>query len=207
MIELKAYDFNSVDELELDFGGSDWLRITEDEIKIRLVGDFVIVNSYFLKDIKRSFRLPTSTDTPEALKDASKSFRVYFNVVDRNDNDNLKKLEVPYSVYMEIKGLQNDSDWAYKGLPDFDIKIKKEGKGLKTRYTVTPSPNKEALNKSVRDEIAKLDSMAVTMKEMMERDREKFQEEFGTDLYAPVRDAVEDMKDTSDDLDITDVPF
>lgn len=72
--------------------------------------------------------------------------RVYFNVIDRdsdNDTDELKVLPVGLTVQKQIVAILCDPD--YGDITDFaegrDVTIKRTGQGLNTEYSVLPKPN------------------------------------------------------------------
>ena len=69
-----------------------------------------------------------------------KKFQVL--VIDRADKK-LKILEGGTSIFKQIKDLAMDPD--YGNPKNYDIKIKKEGQGRETKYSVLASPNKSSL--------------------------------------------------------------
>jgi hypothetical protein len=69
-----------------------------------------------------------------------KKFQVL--VIDRADKK-LKILEGGVSIFKQIKELAMDPD--YGDPSKYDVKIKKEGQGRETKYTILASPNKSAL--------------------------------------------------------------
>ena len=71
-------------------------------------------------------------------------------VIDRNDEDKKKVLELTQqSIIKAINALSSNPDW---GKPfSYDINVVKKGEGLKTRYTVTPSPKKPLAKNVIRD--------------------------------------------------------
>ena len=68
--------------------------------------------------------------------------RYQVQVIDRADNK-LKILEGRVPIFPQIKSYAADED--YGDPTKYDLKIKKEGQGRDTKYTVVPSPKKSDL--------------------------------------------------------------
>ena len=72
------------------------------------------------------------------------SKRLYIPVIDRADGK-AKILEGGVMIFGEIKKYSKDPE--YGDPTKYDIKIGREGTGMKTQYSTTPSPNKSDLTK------------------------------------------------------------
>lgn len=68
----------------------------------------------------------------------------YAWIVWNQDEQKAQILQQSATFFRSIAGLAQDSEW---GDPTtYDIKIKREGTGLDTRYSINPSPNREELS-------------------------------------------------------------
>jgi len=96
---------------------------------------------------KKPIRTPLSDGEPEAADDENPPKKFIAMVVVDCDDDSIKVLELTQqSVIKAIRALAANPAW---GNPfSYDLNIEKKGEGLKTKYTVTPSP-KKALGKDV----------------------------------------------------------
>ena len=77
-------------------------------------------------------------------------------VLDREDNK-IKILEGGVSIFKQIKELAMDTDYGDPTL--YDIKIKKEGQGRETKYSVLASPNKSQLTAEEKELVANSQSL------------------------------------------------
>lgn len=96
---------------------------------------------------KKPIRTPLSDGEPEAADDENPPKKFIAMAVVDCDDDSIKVLELTQqSVIKAIRALAANPAW---GNPfSYDLNIEKKGEGLKTKYTVTPSP-KKALGKDV----------------------------------------------------------
>ena len=77
-------------------------------------------------------------------------------VIDRTDSK-IKILEGGVSIFKQIKDIAMDPDY---GDPTFyDLKIKKEGQGRETKYSVLASPNKSQLSEEEKQLVANSQSL------------------------------------------------
>lgn len=92
-------------------------------------------------DKKKPMRTTLDDGEPEATDEDNKPKKfVTFAVIDKKDNL-VKILELTQqSIIKAIRALSNNPEW---GNPfSYDINVEKSGDGLKTKYSVTPSPKK-----------------------------------------------------------------
>jgi len=123
---------------EAPASNSKYLKLQQGENKIRVLSSAIV--GWEDWDNKTPVRTKTQ---PETLFDPNRPAKHFwaFVVLDYSDNG-IKILEVTQkSIRDGILSLINDEDW---GSPkDYDIKIKKTGQDLETRYTVSPVPHSE----------------------------------------------------------------
>ena len=87
----------------------------------------------------------TDKELDDIIKDTRSSLKVLVNAIDRNDDNKLKLVRLPWSVFKQIRSYVNDPDWEDILHPDsgYDISITRAGKGFQTEYTlkVLPKPS------------------------------------------------------------------
>lgn len=76
--------------------------------------------------------------------------KIQILAIDRKDGE-VKILEQGNSVFRQIKGYAMDED--YGPVDKYDIKIRREGSGKETRYTVLASPKKTSLTPEEQDKV------------------------------------------------------
>lgn len=205
MIELQAYDFETVEELDLNMGSGGFVRLEDGKsVKLRFVRDFSVVKSFYVKK-GESYRTTPSTEKPEALAAASESYKVFFHVLDRADNE-LKVFEAPYTVFKAIKDLKEDPDWTFKNLPPYDLTIYRV-KGNKTSYRVVASPNRDELDGEIQKKVEELKPMPKIASDILKNDEQKYQEKYGQSMYAPVGTTTKELKSKDEEINIDDLPF
>ena len=101
------------------------------------------------------FRIASEPAIFEAeQKDGSTSTK-YAWIVWNQDEQVAQILQMGSSLFRALSGLAQDDDW---GDPmNYDIKMKRTGAGLETRYETNPNPNRDPLPQSALDEIASID--------------------------------------------------
>lgn len=208
-MEIKAYNFETVEELDLSTGEKGgWLKIDKNEsAKVRFVKDFVVVRSYWLEEgeSKSSYRIPAGCEEPVRMKGLAASYRVLFYVLDREDGE-VKIYQAPYSVYKALKELRSNEDWRFEGLPHFDVTIQRiDAKNTITKYNVVASPNTKELDAEMQKQIEELDSMAKVAQSLLEGDDERFKEKYGYSIYSEPQKEVTPTEDK--EIDINDLPF
>jgi len=119
----------------------DGLKIQPDStVRLRFVSDVEKFIKAFYAPTKRYYSLPTDYVYKET-EDFRPGVRFLCYVVDRTDPKNqvVKKAELGWSVVKAISELAKDTDDTFTDYPDYDMKIKKEGKGKMTSYSVLPT--------------------------------------------------------------------
>lgn len=122
----------------LPVSGGNYTKLDQGETKLRILSDAITGYEYWNTENKpvRSDQYPG--DTPDIRED-SKPKHFWAMVVYNYSTKTVQIWQVSQkSIQNSLLNLVQDSDW---GSPkDYDIKIKREGEGLDTRYQLSPSP-------------------------------------------------------------------
>lgn len=115
--------------------------------KIRILSSPIVGWEDWIDQKPVRFRMDAK---PKSWHDIEKPGRHFWSMIIWNYQDEvIQVLHLTQgSIRKAIEALSNDSDW---GPPFFyDIKITREGEGLKTKYTVNPLPHKD-LDSNIKD--------------------------------------------------------
>lgn len=141
--------------------GTPYVKLQPGENRMRIVGLPYEVEVHWEDGVdgskKRIVCLGAGCPICKAGHVPQKKFQVL--VIDRTDGK-LKILEGGNSIFRQIKDYAMDTD--YGDPSKYDIKIKKEGSGRETKYTIVASPKKSELT---QEEVALLDG-AKTLSEI-----------------------------------------
>jgi len=133
----KTNDDDFVSDDVISSGSSAYMKL-EKENKIRIISKPIVGWLEWVDKVPSRYPI---TEEPESQDDDNppKKFMA-MAVIDRGDGF-VKILELTQqSVIKAIKTLSGNPDW---GNPfTYDINIEKKGEGMKTKYTVTPSPKR-----------------------------------------------------------------
>lgn len=160
---------------------TEWLKL-EGTKRLRIVSEVERFTNVWAASLGKGYKLPDDfmfpNNLPAGVKD-SKKFLCY--VLDRTDDADgvLSKVELPQSVINQIGKLASDKDYAFTRFPDYDLKITKEGTGMKTRYTVLPAPNKDPLTPELQEQVDSVDIVEL-VKGITTKGLETWNEDFGT---------------------------
>jgi hypothetical protein len=128
------------DDYEVPQNASNYLRLKSAETRFRIMSKPVI--GWIDWDSEKKAHRYQMAEKPKTSFDTSKPIKHFWAMVifDYSDN-NIKIFEITQSgIQKDIKALAQDPDWGDpKG---YDIKIKKEGEKMETKYTVTACPHK-----------------------------------------------------------------
>lgn len=126
-------------------GSSNFLRVGQGETIVRCISK--PVEGWVDWVDKKPIRTPMSDGEPEASDEENPPKKFIALVVIDRDSETAKIMELTQqSVIKAIRALAANPAW---GNPfSYDLVIEKKGEGMKTKYTVTPSP-KKALPKEV----------------------------------------------------------
>lgn len=135
----KAQSDDFVPDEVVSGGGNSYLSLSKnDQVKIRIISKPIF--GWLSWEDKTPVRTHID-DEPEVIDEDNKPRKFMSVAVIDRDDDAVKILEMTQqSVIKAIKALAANPDW---GNPfSYDITISKTGEGLKTKYTVQPSPKK-----------------------------------------------------------------
>ena len=142
----KSFDSETYNQVSKEYGTtSEYFRPEEGENKIRVLSGYEPLAKHWIElNGKRTTRICFGKDKGCSYhKESDKLPRVQFLlwILDRKDQT-IKIYEAGWTFIKYLTDIKNDEDFSYQSLPDYDIKIRKTGKGLETEYTFTPSPRK-----------------------------------------------------------------
>ena len=115
--------------------GGDWLSFEQGDNKIRVVSEFIDFGSHYVEESKRSIICIGKEECPECKKDKKPSVKYLGWAIDRRDGI-IKVATIGHTIFKQIGDLAMTDDYAFDGIPDYDMNIKRSGVGLKTEYTV-----------------------------------------------------------------------
>jgi len=125
-------------------GNIDFLRLESGSNQVRVVGKPSEIQVHWEKSVDGSTKkvLCLGVDCPLCKVGRTPTLRYQVQVIDRSDG-NVKVLEGGKAIFNAIKAYAVDQDYGDPTM--YDLKIKKEGVGRDTRYTVVASPKKTPL--------------------------------------------------------------
>ncbi len=125
---------------------SNYFKFKKGKNKFRAVGSAVVGYEYWntenkpvrLKEYPQS--IPSDIRVEESGKVSEVKYFWAFPVLDRADNT-IKLIEITQKgILRDLESLITNEDW---GTPkEYDVTVERSGDGLKTEYTVNPSPHK-----------------------------------------------------------------
>lgn len=146
---------------ELDWGnvktggsgeGTPFIKLQPGLNQVRVVGKPYQVDIHWEKGLDGSNKkvICPGTGCPVCKAGHVPMARYQIMVIDRTDNK-VKILEGGPRIFSAIKDYAMDPD--YGDPTKYDLKIKKEGSGRETKYTVLASPNKSDLTPAEKDAV------------------------------------------------------
>lgn len=173
-------------------GNVDFLKLQSGETRIRIVGKPSMVELHWEKALDGSTKkvICTGAGCPICKKGHAPMKRYQIKVIDRTDG-NVKILEGGTTVFNAIKAYAMDPD--YGDPTKYDMKVKKEGSGRETRYTVVASPKKGELTE---EETKKVDES----KSLEEINKPKTIEEIIQMGLEVLSDSMDDLGDDDTDM-------
>lgn len=120
-------------------GNVDFLRLQNGANQLRIVGKPSLIEIHWEKAIDGSSKkvICTGASCPICKAGHAPQARYQVKVIDRTDGK-IKVLEGGPTIFNAIKAYAMDPD--YGDPTKYDVKIKKDGQGRETRYTVVPAP-------------------------------------------------------------------
>lgn len=99
------------------------------------------------------------------------NFKWLLYVIDRTDG-RVKLFFMPHTIAKAIRDLQKSDDYAFEGLPPYDITVQAKGAGTKeVEYTVVPARQNSELTKAEQEAIAKKKPLEEVHKALKEKEK------------------------------------
>ena len=174
----KTFDSETLNQVLKEYGGQSEFFIPKvGDNKIRVLSGYEpLAKHWIVEKGKRISKVCFGKDKGCSYHtDKDLPLRVQFPlwILDRVDQK-VKIFEPGYPFIKYLTDLKNDEDFGYENLPDYDIKIKREGEGLETKYTYTPSARKPLTEEEMNMFMEKRD-----ITEFVERMKENEMEKAG----------------------------
>lgn len=176
--------------------GLDFLKLQQGENRVRIVSQPSRIDIHWEDTIDGSKKkiVCLGAKCPICKKGSPAQTRYQFKVIDRTDNV-VKLFECGKQIISTIRSYAVDPD--YGDPTTYDIKIKKEGSGRDTRYSVMAVPNKNELT----EEEKKMVEESPTIEEL---NRIRSEEEiYGMNLKILI-DSLSDLAEDDVDIDSSD---
>lgn len=93
------------------------------------------------------------------FKDGSQAQKWCCWVIDRKDGE-VRLAEFGMSIIKQIKALSENPEYTFEMVPSYDITIFRDGKGMETRYTITPARKDTELTEEEKRKIEKAGKVA-----------------------------------------------
>ncbi len=169
----------------------DFLKLKDGLNQIRIVGKPSLINIHWEKGIDGQNKkvICPGAGCPICKAGKAPQTRYQIQVIDRADGK-IKVLEQGPTVFNQIKSYAMYPD--YGDPTKYDIKIKKEGSGRDTKYSLLPSPNKNDITADEQKLIAECKSLE-------EINKIKTIEEINAIGLEVLMDSVSDLNDFEDD--------
>lgn len=204
------------DEYKIGGGNAGFMRLEEGDNNIRIVSEFEVRGIHQFKNEKGRFESRVCVGKAKGCvycnADSKISVKYLGWVIDLKDNT-FKLLEIGHTIFKQLGEFQNDPDYAFDSIPDYNIKIKRSGKGLDTEYQVIPSPKRVILKEDKLTEVAKLKPIAEIIKAMKEKELKYLQEKYPSGKIEENIPVIEEGSeilsedDKAEDIDVKDIPF
>jgi len=186
-------------------GGADFWKPEKGENRVRILTGYEAYGTHFIKKDNRSYTcIGAEKNCPHCLNNDKPKVLFLMWVLNRAD-DTIKLAQIGYSIVRSIGELSKSDDWKFDEIPEYDIVINRTGEGLKTEYSVIPTPDKTPLTEEQKGEV---ENKVKSIKEIIDKMKEKVINELNEN--APALDELEDVKDgdiTSDDIKVENIPF
>ena len=128
---------SSIKDISLGSDNSIYLKLVEGITRIRICSEIIPIWTEFDRANKKATKYLSeelAAEHPEAKK------RYGFWCIDRTDGK-IRMAEMGISVMKQIQTLALDPDYNVESdIFPYDVKVLKEGSGMETSYSVTPSP-------------------------------------------------------------------
>jgi len=178
-------DFTTVAK-EYGFKKDDWYRPALGETRVRILSaEFEVLAKHWIQSLKKTFvcygkdeGCPYDTEIVDPNSGKKKmvhrpGIKYLFWGIDRQDNQ-IKILELPYSVAQKIAELKESTEYGFDVIPGYDITIKKTKTGPNStdiEYTVIPSRKDTPLTKEELDAFAEKEPLKDIVEKMKSREK------------------------------------
>jgi hypothetical protein len=214
---MKFNEYKQVeDQYKIGGGNAGFMKLEEGENNVRIVSEFEVRGIHQFKNEKGKFESRVCIGKAKGCvycnADSKITVKYLGWVIDTKDGK-FKLLEIGHTIFKQLGEFQNDPDYTFESIPDYNIKIKRSGKGLDTEYQVIPSPKRSALEKDTLEEVAKLRPIAEIIKAMKEKELKYLQENYPTGKIEENIPVIEEgnesifPNDKAEDIDVKDIPF
>lgn len=216
--------FNQYKQVEEEYkiggGNAGFMKLEEGENNVRIVSEFEVRGIHQFKNEKGRFESHVCVGKAKGCIYCSAGSKITVKylgwVIDLKD-DKFKLLEIGHTIFKQLGEFQNDPDYIFDSIPDYNVKIKRTGKGLDTEYQVIPSPKRNTLPEEKLAEVAKLKSIADIIKAMKEKELNYLQEKYPNgkieqkEEIPVIEEGTESMfpshVEEADGIDVKDIPF
>lgn len=170
---MKFQDYTKVEEeYNVGQGAGEFMKLKEGDNIIRVLTEFELRGVHQFK-LGNKFQTHVCVGRDKGCvycKEGSKVSVKYLGwVIDKKDNK-VKLLEIGHTIFKQIGELQKDEDYAFESIPDYNLKIKRSGEGLDTKYQVVASPKKVELTDEEKSQVMELKPVSEIIKTMKEKE-------------------------------------
>jgi len=196
--DYKDMEFKDYKKSEEKYGlGSDWLNLEDGDNKVRIVSNFIDYGSHYNQQTKKSV-ICVGKESCEMCQQGDKPRVQYLGwVIDRKDKK-LKLLRIGHQIFKQIGDYAMNEEYAFTGIPDYDITINKTGQGLGTDYTVIPSRKNTELTEKEKKEIEEKMKDPQEIIDSMKAKISKGEDQGGD---------TEEIEEGEKEIDTNDIPF
>lgn len=139
--------------------GGEWLKLEAGGNVIRIVSEPEDRGKHFINAEKKGYACLASECFWCAQGEPIK-IGFLFHVIDRKDGK-MKLAEFGSTIVEQLKNFKDDAEWAWDGaVMPYNVKIKKDGAGLDTVYSVIASPTRTELTAGEKAGVEKLKPLA-----------------------------------------------
>lgn len=110
-------------------------------------------------------------------KPRSPSIKYMAYIVDREDPENIRLADLPYTVMKQLADFKNDPDWSFEDLPmPYSVTVKYDPDAAGTdMYKLIPSPTRVPIDPAILTKLARMKPLA----DILQHVREKAAEDMG----------------------------
>lgn len=197
-------------EKEYGIGGSsNFMKLEPGENIVRFVSEFEVRGIHQFKNEKGKFETHTCFGKQKGCiycnADNKITVKYLSWVIDQKDHK-IKLLEIGHTIFKQLGQYQDDPDYSFDSVPNYNIKIKKTGEGLSTEYQVIPSPKRYELDAKEEEEVMKLKPISEVIQAMKDKEMKSQGTEIKKEDDIPI---VEDEinQGMEEDIDVKNIPF